>query len=257
MIAKEKYNGAIEIQTEALQIRLTGDPIIIYEVLYNRAMAYSKIGHFRNAINDCTNILETKPTKSNALLLRAQCYDFLDEYEQCIRDYEVALLVTDADRNEEVRLKLEKVIKKKQHKLAEEKNAMGDLNFNSKSYRLAEQQYSEAIELWPSNLLFYGNRCESRYKLGDYKRAHEDSKNIVETDPTIVTAFVRMAKCSLILSDYDNAELAVNSLILNNYNVKICNDLNDLCKQLQNCELRAIHSFDRKKYLNAGILMNC
>lgn len=255
MITLEKYNEAIEIQTEALQIKLTRDSII-FEVLYDRAMAYSKIGQFRNAIDDCTKILKMNPTKSNALLLRAQCYDFLDEYERCIRDYEITLLVTESDRSAEVRLKLEKVIQKKQHKLAEEKNVMGDSNFTSQNYRLAEQEYSEAIELWPSNLLFYGNRCKSRYILGDYKRALEDSKFIVATDPTISTAFV-MAKCCLILGDYDNAELAVNSPVLNNYNVTVCNDLNDLCRKLQDCELRAIQNFYRKKFLNAGILSNC
>ncbi|XP_055301250.1 dnaJ homolog subfamily C member 7-like [Sitodiplosis mosellana] len=86
LIKTKKYNEAIEIHNKALEIKLTSDSIV-YDVLYDRALANSKIGNFHNTIDDCTRILEANPIKSNALLLRAQCYDFLDEYENCMLDY--------------------------------------------------------------------------------------------------------------------------------------------------------------------------
>lgn len=246
---------AIEIHTKALQITLTNDSII-YEVLYDRALANSKIGNFSNAVDDCTKILEKNPTEKNALLLRARCFDFLDQYEKGIQDYKVALCVTEDKENAEVRSELEKIVVTMQHKLAEEKNDMGKFNCESKNYRLAQQNYTEAIELWPNNLRFYRNRCKTNFIVGEYERASNDSEYIVSIDSKDVIGLTLMARCSLILGYYYSAEDAINSLVENNYDEKECNNLKDLWATLKNCKSRAYQNFHQKKYLDAGILSN-
>lgn len=61
------------------------------KLLYNRALVNSKIGSLRDAIADCTKVLDINTQYLKALLLRARCYNDMEKYDECVNDYETAL----------------------------------------------------------------------------------------------------------------------------------------------------------------------
>lgn len=85
-----RYKEAYTMYTEALKIdELNND--INSKLLYNRALVNSKMGNTRDAITDCTKVLQLNSLYLKALLLRARCYNILEKYEECVNDYETAL----------------------------------------------------------------------------------------------------------------------------------------------------------------------
>ncbi|CAD7078799.1 unnamed protein product [Hermetia illucens] len=87
-----KYREAHALYTEALNI----DPFnkdINSKLYYNRALVNSKLGNLREAVADCSKVLEINDQYLKALLLRAKCYNDLEKYEECVKDYEAALKI--------------------------------------------------------------------------------------------------------------------------------------------------------------------
>lgn len=76
--------------TEALEI----DPLnsdTNSKILYNRALVNTKIGNIRDAIADCTNTLSKNINYLKAVLLRAKCHNDMENFEESVKDYELAL----------------------------------------------------------------------------------------------------------------------------------------------------------------------
>ncbi|XP_030382781.1 dnaJ homolog subfamily C member 7 isoform X2 [Scaptodrosophila lebanonensis] len=87
-----RYREAHVIYTDALKIdELNKD--INSKLLYNRALVNTRIGALREAVADCTNVLELNAQYLKALLLRARCYNDLEKYEDAVADYETALQI--------------------------------------------------------------------------------------------------------------------------------------------------------------------
>lgn len=85
-----KFRDAHALYTQALEI----DPLnadINSKLYYNRALVNSKIGNIRDAISDCTSVLKVNQNYLKALLLRAKCQNDMENYEECVKDYEAAL----------------------------------------------------------------------------------------------------------------------------------------------------------------------
>ncbi|XP_037957972.1 dnaJ homolog subfamily C member 7 isoform X2 [Teleopsis dalmanni] len=85
-----RFREAQAVYTEALKIDELNKEINS-KLYYNRALVNSKIGSLRDAIADCTRVLEINGHYLKALLLRARCYNDLEKYEECVADYESAL----------------------------------------------------------------------------------------------------------------------------------------------------------------------
>lgn len=87
-----KYRDAHTLYTEALEI----DPLnqdMNSKLYFNRALVNSKLGNLRDSIGDCTKVLEINGQYLKALLLRAKCYNDLEKYDECVKDYEAALKI--------------------------------------------------------------------------------------------------------------------------------------------------------------------
>lgn len=85
-----KFRAAQSIYTEALAI----DPKNIdtnSKLFYNRALVNSKIGNIRDAIADCTSAYAANSNYLKAILLRAKCFNDMENFEECVKDYETAL----------------------------------------------------------------------------------------------------------------------------------------------------------------------
>lgn len=85
-----KFRDAQACYTEALAV----DPIntdVNSKLYYNRALVNSKIGNIRDAIADCASALSINASYLKALLLRARCHNDMENFEECVKDYEAAM----------------------------------------------------------------------------------------------------------------------------------------------------------------------
>ncbi|XP_014282079.1 dnaJ homolog subfamily C member 7 [Halyomorpha halys] len=101
------------------------------------------------------------------------------------------------------------VVPPKPEVLAEEKKELGNQQYKLKQYGKALVYYSEAIELWPTNSSYYGNRSACHMMQGNYASACEDALQAVTLDPKFVKGWVRVAKSNIAIGDFKGAENAL------------------------------------------------
>ncbi|XP_065358280.1 dnaJ homolog subfamily C member 7 isoform X1 [Calliphora vicina] len=87
-----RYREAQAVYTDALKIDEFNKDINS-KLLYNRALVQSKINNLREAVADCSRVLEINDKYLKALLLRARCYNDLEKFDECVNDYETALQI--------------------------------------------------------------------------------------------------------------------------------------------------------------------
>merc|ERR1712045_815630 len=99
-----------------------------------------------------------------------------------------------------------------QDMLAEEKKEEGNQLYKLKSYRDALAKYSEAIDLCPQCVAFYGNRSACYLMLGQPRQALEDARTSTNLDPDFTKGWTRVARCCVMLGDTVSAKQALTKL---------------------------------------------
>lgn len=102
LLKEEKYREASEHFTEAIETA-PANTDLTWKLLYNRAIANSKIGCIRDAIKDCSNALHRKMLLKS-LRLRAKCYIDMRSFQKAVKDYEKLLRY---DHSQEVKTMIE------------------------------------------------------------------------------------------------------------------------------------------------------
>jgi len=97
-------------------------------------------------------------------------------------------------------------------RLAEEKKEEGNQLYKLKQYRDALNKYSEAIDLCPQCVSFYGNRSACYLMLGQPRQALEDARNSIKLDPDFTKGWTRVARCCILLGDTVSAKQALTKL---------------------------------------------
>ncbi|XP_055298349.1 dnaJ homolog subfamily C member 7-like isoform X2 [Sitodiplosis mosellana] len=92
LLEEGKYREASENFSQALEIGPVNSTII-QNLLYNRALANSKAGFVRNAINDCTRVVKNSVLYTKVLRLRAKCHFTMGNFQKCIQDFEELLRI--------------------------------------------------------------------------------------------------------------------------------------------------------------------
>lgn len=253
----ERFAKAVEIYDKVLAQNPQYDSRV--QALCDQALAYQKIGNFREAVNNYIHVLILAPDRTDIRLKRAECYNYLEEWGKCVEDYEF-VIETDVVKNDsviaaKVRSNIRYLKARMQRDLAEQKNVDGNNQFKLKKYSMAEKMYTEAIELWPDNVLFYENRCKCLIFLGYYKRALEDAKYIVKINKNSVMGYRHVIKCYLILGDYDAASRAIDELIEIDVHERVCEKYTNLYNQLLFYEETALQCYREKRYRSVGSLM--
>ncbi|XP_058814259.1 dnaJ homolog subfamily C member 7 isoform X1 [Topomyia yanbarensis] len=90
MFKAGKFREALAVYTEALTL----DPMnkdINSKLYYNRALVNSKLSNSQDAITDCTCALQLNEKYMKALLQRAKLHYGMENFEECVKDYEKAL----------------------------------------------------------------------------------------------------------------------------------------------------------------------
>lgn len=230
--------------------------VIIPKLLYNRALAYTETESYHQAIDDCNRILQIHPFSTNALLLRTHCYECLEEFEKCIDEYRHVLFMNEIreckEKVREVHLKLDELTIKMRHKTAQEINMRADKHYHNGNYHLAEKLYTDAINLWPENAAFYGNRCKTRISLENFKGALEDSRIAVEIDCSYTMGYEAIARCCLIFGEYDDAERAAHRLL--QYENEMFGELMQICTKLRECDGNAVQCYIDEDFRSASTL---
>jgi len=99
-----------------------------------------------------------------------------------------------------------------QKRLADEKKEEGNQLYKQKQYRDALSKYSEAIDLCPQCVSFYGNRSACYLMLGQPRQALEDAKTSTTLDPEFTKGWTRVARCCVLLGDTVSAKQALTKL---------------------------------------------
>jgi len=97
-------------------------------------------------------------------------------------------------------------------RLAEEKKEEGNQLYKLKQYRDALSKYSEAIDLCPQCVSFYGNRSACYLMLGQPRQALEDARTSTNLDPDFTKGWTRVARCCVMLGDTVSARQALTKL---------------------------------------------
>jgi len=97
-------------------------------------------------------------------------------------------------------------------RLAEEKKEEGNQLYKLKQYRDALSKYSEAIDLCPQCVSFYGNRSACYLMLGQPRQALEDARTSTNLDPDFTKGWTRVARCCVMLGDTVSAKQALTKL---------------------------------------------
>lgn len=210
----QKFHEAVEHYTKALDAEYFDNEFVL-ELLCGRASAQSKIGNFRDAINDCNRALIICPYDVNMLLLRASCYHYLDDFESSIKDFEAALhteqVKMNSKQSEEIKLKIKnlKIVLQKEH--ATKHKCTGDEQIEKNDYAAAIKSYAKAIELWPENISFYEDRAACLMKIKDYKGAIKMFQTALTLDQSCSKICYGMIECNLIIGDFVGAKTAINN----------------------------------------------
>jgi len=90
-------------------------------------------------------------------------------------------------------------------KKAEEYKKEGNALMSSKDYSGAIEVYNKAVELDPSNPVYYSNRAAAYSSKEEHERAIVDSKKALEVDPSFVKAYSRLGHAHYCLKNYTDA----------------------------------------------------
>ncbi|XP_078412173.1 small glutamine-rich tetratricopeptide repeat-containing protein alpha-like isoform X2 [Cetorhinus maximus] len=88
---------------------------------------------------------------------------------------------------------------------AEQLKTDGNEQMKEENYQCAVDYYTKAIELNPSNAVYYCNRAAALSKLGNYTGAVQDCEKAIAFDPSYSKAYGRMGLALASLNKYSEA----------------------------------------------------
>uniref|UniRef100_A0A6A7GAR4 DnaJ homolog subfamily C member 7 n=2 Tax=Hirondellea gigas TaxID=1518452 RepID=A0A6A7GAR4_9CRUS len=93
-----------------------------------------------------------------------------------------------------------------------QKKQEGNDRYKNGDYDDAVALYSEAIQLSPTTVAFYGNRAAAFMMLGSYSKCTQDCHAAIEIDPSYGRAYSRGASCHIHLGELHQASSLLNRL---------------------------------------------
>lgn len=229
------------------------DNAFVYELLCSRASALSKIGNFRESISDCDRALILYSSDVNMRLLRANCYLYVDDFENAIQDFEATLTAEEVQMNtkqtEKIKLKIRDLKKAQKWEEAKKRKSEGDKQVQIKQYENALEYFTKAIVLWPENISFYEDRAECFINLYDYKGAIKEYQSILMIDESYPKAYYGIIKCYLICGETFGAKTYIDKFSSSiSKNDAIISEHKKKCDDLEKAKYFANLHYERKAY---------
>jgi len=94
-------------------------------------------------------------------------------------------------------------------KSAEEYKGLGNEAFAKKDFKVAIECYTKAIQLEPTNHIFFSNRSASHSGLQEWDQAIKDSKECIRLKPEFIKGYYRLATAQMETKSYDAAEATI------------------------------------------------
>ncbi|KAF8905462.1 hypothetical protein CPB84DRAFT_1771480 [Gymnopilus junonius] len=91
---------------------------------------------------------------------------------------------------------------------AEKFKQTGNAQMSSKNYDAAIESYNKAVELDPTNPVYYSNRAAAHSSKGDHLSAVGDAEKAISVDPNFVKAYHRLGHAQYSLGDFKAAASA-------------------------------------------------
>lgn len=210
------FQEVVNACTEALEAPKISTPLFI-ALLFNRAVAQSKIGNICEAVSDCDKALENDKNNVKVLLLRAECHEYIEQFEKSIEDYELALSTESVKQNVvksvQIAAKIENLKTEIKHKTAERHLFHGDYFSDKKTYGLAGTNYDKAIDCWPENISFYKKRITCHMIVADYERAIQKCLSALMIDNNSMEIHEYLAECYLVTGGVNSAAKSIQRCI--------------------------------------------
>lgn len=81
----------------------------------------------------------------------------------------------------------------------------GNKAMASKDFELAIKKYSDAIEVLPTNAVYYANRAAAHSSMKAYEEAIKDAESAIKTDPTYSKGYSRLGYAKFALGQAEDA----------------------------------------------------
>lgn len=101
------------------------------------------------------------------------------------------------------------IIMSSEKKSAEEYKGLGNEAFAKKDFKVAIECYTKAIQLEPTNHIFFSNRSASHSGLQEWDQAIKDSKECIRLKPEFIKGYYRLATAQMETKSYDAAEATI------------------------------------------------
>ncbi|MBI4533922.1 MAG: tetratricopeptide repeat protein [Candidatus Melainabacteria bacterium] len=213
--------GTIEYYSEQLR----QDPNCA-KCLYNRALVYSKGGHFDKAIADYNQAIVLNPNNDLYYYNRGIAYFALKQYPQALESYSQAIgLKKDCSRCLYRRSVVLSQLGKLDEALADCSQAIaldphsaiypyqrGNIDYLLGHYLDAIRDYSLAVSLKPDYAASYASRGTAYYAIGQYQMVVDDYSHVITMNPSSseaylnrATAFYELGQFTKAVEDFDRA----------------------------------------------------
>ena len=210
----EDFESAIQDYSRAIQLEPTEARYYSF-----RGNCYRNLQEYDLAIQDYTKVIQSYPTDANGYYFRGKCYYDLEDFESAIQDYKQALKKGQGRFSDDSILEIQSKIKECEEQLEQKTSSNSRVVTKKKSTDTKEiQDYSEAIQLDPSDAHLYLQRAFCYEKLEDFESAIQDYSKAIQLDPTGAIYYYFRAICYRELEDFESAIRDYTQLINNEPN---------------------------------------
>ncbi|RMX46409.1 hypothetical protein pdam_00000695 [Pocillopora damicornis] len=139
---------------------------------------------------------------------------------------------------------------------ADAKKQEGNREYIQKNYEAAVKLYTEAIELAPTVVTYYGNRSAAYMMIGNYDKALEDAQTAIKTDENFMKGYFRAAKCHLVMGSIGNAINYLQKVLEKDPKNKDAQDDLRTATRAQDYESSAFKAHDEEDYRKVIYYLN-
>lgn len=139
---------------------------------------------------------------------------------------------------------------------ADAKKQEGNREYTQKNYEAAVKLYTEAIELAPTVVTYYGNRSAAYMMIENYDKALEDAQTAIRTDENFMKGYFRAAKCHLVMGSIGNAINYLQKVLEKDPKNKDAQDDLRTATRAQDYESSAFKAHDEEDYRKVIYYLN-
>jgi tetratricopeptide (TPR) repeat protein len=210
---RELYTNAVQHLNASLQRRPND-----VETLVMRAKCLLKINRPAAALKDAKKAVKLDKNNSEALYLKGKCEIRKIDLTRAKNTFKDGL--SKFSTNKKMAKKLEQVVRLENMWIRAQQKCHDAIDAANKGNNdLAYQYFSEAIEIYPENPLYYCMRARLLLSMAKYQSALQDAEKASFIDPAGPESYICRAHALMELGQYEDARRAINEgLVVNEAN---------------------------------------